>query len=101
MVGAKEKGQRSRRAWSRPHALMAVALAAVVAAAATGSGGPTPAERQGGRDEVLSVQLATFDGQTVNLGHYVGRPMVVNFFASWCGCPRDAGLRGRPRGAKR
>lgn len=93
MAGAKEKRERSRRAWSRPHALVvvaAVALAAAAAAAATGSGGPTPAERQAGREEVLSVQLATFDGQAVTLGHYLGRPMVVNFFASWCGpCARE------------
>ncbi len=93
MAGAKEKRERSRRAWLRPHALvalMALALPAVAAAAATGSGGPTPAERQDGREEVLSVQLATFDGQAVNLGQYLGRPMVVNFFASWCGpCARE------------
>jgi len=32
----------------------------------------------------LDVPFATFDGGTTNLDKYVGKPLVVNFFAAWC-----------------
>ena len=31
------------------------------------------------------VEFATFDGDTRGLSEYVGRPLVLNFFAAWCG----------------
>jgi thiol-disulfide isomerase/thioredoxin len=30
------------------------------------------------------LRLATMDGQRVDLGSYRGRPMLINFFATWC-----------------
>ena len=33
---------------------------------------------------VPTVEFATFDGATATLGDYGGRPLVVNFWASWC-----------------
>ncbi len=32
----------------------------------------------------LDIAFDTFDGQVGNLGAFVGRPLVVNFFAAWC-----------------
>lgn len=87
------KRERSRRRWSRPQVLVTLVTVALVAAAAvvsTGNRGPTPTELQDNSTDVLAVSLDTFDGRAVDLGHYVGRPMVVNFFASWCGpCARE------------
>lgn len=33
----------------------------------------------------VDVEFATFDGATRNLNEYEGQPLVVNFFAAWCG----------------
>jgi peroxiredoxin len=34
-------------------------------------------------------RLTTLDGAAVSLEHYRGRPLVINFFASWCDPCRD------------
>lgn len=38
----------------------------------------------GGVDPALEVPFTQFDGQVGTLDAYVGTPIVVNFFASWC-----------------
>jgi peroxiredoxin len=37
----------------------------------------------------VPFQLTTLDGASVSLEHYRGRPLVINFFASWCDPCRD------------
>lgn len=94
---------RTRRRRRRFGAAVA-ALALIPAACGGGSGGsdttvapdptttapaPTtaePASRNGGVDTALpDVPLESFDdGSIVTLDDFVGTPMVVNFWASWC-----------------
>jgi thiol-disulfide isomerase/thioredoxin len=35
-------------------------------------------------DGALTLPYVTFDGETRTLADYAGRPLVVNFFSSWC-----------------
>ncbi|HEX9738536.1 MAG TPA: TlpA disulfide reductase family protein, partial [Candidatus Limnocylindria bacterium] len=59
--------------------LLAVVLVVVVAG---GAGLLTPALRVG--DRAPDFALADLDGEPVRLADYVGRPVIVNFWASWC-----------------
>ena len=54
---------------------------ALVAAACSG-GSDSSTERQG--DPIPNTTFETFAGETVSLASYEGRPLVVNFWASWC-----------------
>jgi cytochrome c biogenesis protein CcmG/thiol:disulfide interchange protein DsbE len=59
--------------------LLAVVLVVVVAG---GAGLLTPALRVG--DRAPDFALVDLDGEPVRLADYVGRPVLLNFWASWC-----------------
>lgn len=59
--------------------MVAVALAGVWAGAV---GLLTPALRAG--DRAPDFSLADLNGEPVRLADYAGRPVIVNFWASWC-----------------
>jgi len=63
----------------------AIALAAVVIIGVAAAGGPS-AETPGRVAGPVAPDLPfeRFDGSTATLADYRGRPVVVNFWASWC-----------------
>jgi cytochrome oxidase Cu insertion factor (SCO1/SenC/PrrC family) len=44
---------------------------------------PPGVAARGGRDAAPDLRVTAFDGRTVTLGAFRGRPVVVNFFESW------------------
>ena len=75
--------------------LIAVCVAASLAAialVASGSGAPAgPAADPAA--PAFSLPVLNQSGQKVSLSDYAGRPLIVNFFASWCGpCQKETPL---------
>ena len=64
--------------------LAGLALAVTLLAAACSGGGSTTGSEGRAGDPVPSVAFPTFAGETTTLEAYEGRPLVVNFWASWC-----------------
>lgn len=62
--------------------LVVAIVVAVVATGGDGSQNASPAAPS--RARATSARFVTFDGQVASLADYRGRPLVVNFFASWC-----------------
>jgi peroxiredoxin len=49
--------------------------------------GPAPAPSIG--SPAIPFELKALDGKLMSLAHFRGKPLVVNFFASWCDPCRD------------
>jgi cytochrome c biogenesis protein CcmG/thiol:disulfide interchange protein DsbE len=66
---------------------LAVALVALLVYGLTGVGGSTTlddAVAGGERPAAPSIELPTVDGGRAQLADFRGRPVVLNFWASWC-----------------
>ena len=71
------------RWWLVVAAILPLALSAILVLAwAGGAGLLTPSLRVG--DRAPDFSLADLDGEPVHLADYAGRPVIVNFWASWC-----------------
>ena len=65
---------------------------AVVASGSAGSAGTAPAPAA----PAFSLPVLGHSGQKVALSDYAGRPLIVNFFASWCEpCQKETPLLAR------
>lgn len=95
MSSRQEKRPGRRRVLAIGAAAVAVAALLVVGTVvATRNSGPAPVASLDGERTGEAVSLAGPDaitGQKVDLAQYLGRPVVINIWASWCpGCVAEA-----------
>ena len=98
VVGALDNGAEAAR-WTRhlPLALGLLLIASLLGVGRLQSGAthPSPGGVPAGRP-APDFTLTTFDGQAVRLADLRGRPVVLNFWASWCPpCREEAPALGK------
>jgi cytochrome c biogenesis protein CcmG/thiol:disulfide interchange protein DsbE len=86
--------RRGRLAVTGSAAVLAV-VAALLALDATSAGSAKPTVSHP-RAPGFSLAVLGHPGQHISLAHYAGRPLIINFFASWCApCQRETPLMAR------
>jgi cytochrome c biogenesis protein CcmG/thiol:disulfide interchange protein DsbE len=86
--------RRGRLAVTGSAAVLAV-VAALLALGATSAGNQKPAVSHP-RAPGFSLAVLGHPGQHISLAQYAGRPLIINFFASWCPpCQRETPLMAR------
>lgn len=77
-------------------AILSLVLTIFIAACGSGDPNPAPGSVSAGTP-VPSTEFTTFDGTSVTLADYGGKPVVVNFWASWCpSCVAEMSAAFRP-----
>ena len=90
----KRLSRRGRLAVTGSAAVLAV-VAALLALGATSAGSPKAAVHHP-RAPGFSLAVLGHPGQHVSLAQYAGRPLIINYFASWCPpCQRETPLMAR------
>jgi thiol-disulfide isomerase/thioredoxin len=88
-----------RRGWRRSRPAWAIAVPALIGIGAVvlNAGGQSAASRPPLRAaKNFTLPELGHPGRTVSLTAYAGRPVIINFFASWCGpCARETPLLAR------